>query len=131
MIANSVVLPAPFGPISAVMRPVSAVNEAWSTARSPPKRLETCSTRSSMSAMAVLRGLRRCSARLPKALTQVRHDAGDAARRKRDHHDQHAAVDDEIKPRRCTCRDLGQLAECLDHQCAKQRAEYRADAADD
>ena len=28
MIANSVVLPAPFGPISAVMRPVCAANDA-------------------------------------------------------------------------------------------------------
>ena len=28
MMANSVVLPAPFGPISAVMRPASAVNDA-------------------------------------------------------------------------------------------------------
>jgi hypothetical protein len=42
--ANSVVLPAPFGPISAVMRPVSAVNDALSTASNPPKRFDTFST---------------------------------------------------------------------------------------
>ena len=70
MIANSVVLPAPFGPISAVMRPASAVNDALSTASRPPKRLETFSTRSRGSATAALRAAvrtnrRRRSAKMP------------------------------------------------------------------
>ena len=51
MIANSVVLPAPLGPISPVMRPTGAASEAASSASRPPKRLETRSTVSSASAM--------------------------------------------------------------------------------
>src|SRR2546421_3491472 len=43
---NTVVLPAPFGPISAVMSPRAAENERSSTATSPPKRMVRCSTRS-------------------------------------------------------------------------------------
>ena len=50
MIENKVVLPAPFGPISAVMRPGKAANEALFTASRPPKRLETFSTWSKASA---------------------------------------------------------------------------------
>ena len=46
MIANSVVLPAPLGPISAVMRPAGAASEAASSASSPPKRFDTRSTAS-------------------------------------------------------------------------------------
>ena len=78
MIENRVVLPAPFGPISAVMRPASASNDAWSTASRPPKRLETFSTRSRASVTAALR---RCG-RPDKPAAQVGEDAGDAARRK-------------------------------------------------
>ena len=37
--AKSVVLPAPFGPISAVMRPACASSDASETATRPPKRL--------------------------------------------------------------------------------------------
>src|SRR5215210_4994293 len=43
---NTVVLPAPFGPISAVISPRAAENDRSSTATSPPKRIERCSTRS-------------------------------------------------------------------------------------
>ena len=58
---NSVVLPAPLGPISAVMRPSGAASEAALTASRPPKRRETRSTTRSGSAMAGLhdRGCRR------------------------------------------------------------------------
>src|SRR5581483_8951005 len=86
MIENSVVLPAPLGPIRAVMAPVSATNDALSTASKPPKRFETFATRSSGSATAALQ------------------QTGDAARREGDHQDQHAAVDDEVEPR-CVAGD--------------------------
>jgi hypothetical protein len=47
---NTVVLPAPFGPISAVMAPRAAVNERSFTATRPPKRIVRCSTASNGSA---------------------------------------------------------------------------------
>src|SRR5207237_5057018 len=43
---TTVVLPAPFGPISAVMAPRAAENDRSSTATRPPKRMERRSTRS-------------------------------------------------------------------------------------
>src|SRR6516164_8005592 len=43
---NTVVLPAPFGPISAVISPRRAANEKSLTATRPPKRMLRCSTRS-------------------------------------------------------------------------------------
>src|SRR5271170_5245321 len=55
IIANKVVLPAPFGPIRAVMRPAWTLSETLSTASNPPKRLLTPSTRSSGSAMGLFR----------------------------------------------------------------------------
>src|SRR5262249_31687402 len=113
IIANSVVLPAPFGPISAVMRPASAASETRLTASRPPKRFETFSTPSSGSAMA------------------APQQAGDAVRRKGDDDDQHTTVNHKIKPRRVTGDELGCFAERAHHQCAKQRSEHGADAADD
>src|SRR5262245_34371625 len=41
---NTVVLPAPFGPISAVMSPRRALKEKSLIATSPPKRMLRCST---------------------------------------------------------------------------------------
>src|SRR2546423_7068014 len=111
MIENSVVLPAPFGPTSATIWPSSTVSAAWSSASSPPKRREMFSTRS-ISVMAP-------------------QQSRDAARRERHDEDQHAAVDDEVEPRRVARYQFGDLAERLDHQCAEQRAVHRADAADD
>src|SRR5207247_1625533 len=43
MTLNRVVLPAPFGPISAVIDPSLTSRVAPSTARMPPNRLTTCS----------------------------------------------------------------------------------------
>ena len=40
---NNVVLPAPFGPISPKISPVSTANDTSLTATTPPKRRETCS----------------------------------------------------------------------------------------
>ena len=97
MIANSVVLPAPFGPISAVMRPSSAANEARSTASSPPKRLAmTFSHRSS----GLSHGALRCFVARSAAAHAAREDTRDAARRERHDQHQHAAVDHEVEPGR-------------------------------
>ena len=41
---NSVVLPAPFGPISPVIAPSDTSSEQWSTARTPPNSLTTSRT---------------------------------------------------------------------------------------
>src|SRR4051812_12388564 len=114
MIENRVVLPAPFGPISAVMHPGIAANDALFTASRPPKRLETFSTWSRASATIRLRE-RRLSEELAM---QAGEDAGDALRREGDDKDQHAAVDDQIETRRAAGQELGQFAERLDHQCA-------------
>src|SRR5215831_9898190 len=130
MMAKSVVLPAPFGPISAVMRPAGASNEAWSTAKSPPKRFEMRSTRRSGSGMGRLR-CRAGAARPPPQAPQVGQDAGDAARREGHHEHQHATVDNEIEAGRIAGDELRRLAERFDHQGAEQRAEHRAGAADD
>src|SRR6185436_768823 len=46
---NSVVLPAPFGPISPTMRPGATSNDTPSSATMPPKRTPTCSTFSNAS----------------------------------------------------------------------------------
>src|SRR5262245_20416289 len=103
--ANSVVLPAPFGPIRAVMRPASAVNEALSTASSPPKRFDTLSTRRS-SAMAAPR------CHVVHAAEQVAdavRETCDAARRERDDEHQHAAVNDEVEAGRVAGEKLGRL----------------------
>src|SRR5271165_6828685 len=130
MMENSVVLPAPFGPISAVMRPVSATNDAWSTASSPPKRLQTWSTRSNGSAMTALQCRRNCAV-APKALAPIEQGARNTARRKCHDNDQHAAIDDKIKSRRIRRNELGELAKRLDDERAKQRAEHGAGAAND
>src|ERR1043166_607796 len=129
IIENSVVLPAPFGPISAVMRPVSAVNDALSTASNPPKRFDTFSTWSSVSATAVLR---RCGVLgLLEHASHARDQSEQAAWRKGHHENQHATVDHEIETRCVAGQKLGELAQRLDHQSAEQRPEHRADAADD
>src|SRR5580704_10305272 len=128
IMANKVVLPAPFGPIRAVMRPVWTSSETLSTASNPPKRLLTPSTRSSDSAMGLLRlqGIHG-SETLPHFAKQP----GDAARRKSHDQDKNAAVDDQIEPRRVAGDKLCRFAQRLDHQRAKQRTEHRAGAADD
>src|SRR5580704_12365943 len=97
IIANKVVLPAPFGPMSAVIRPVSTSSETLSTASNPPKRLLTPSTRSSGSTMGPLRlqGIRG-----GETLPHFAQQPSNAARRKSHDQDENAAIDDEIEPRR-------------------------------
>src|ERR1041385_7377628 len=129
MIENSVVLPAPFGPISAVMRPVSAVNDALSTASNPPKRFDTFSTASSVSATAALR---RCDVLgLLEHAAHARGQSEDAARRKGHHENEHASIDHKVEARRVAGHKLGEFAQRLDHQRTEKRSDHRADAADD
>src|SRR5690349_20269387 len=87
MMENSVVLPAPFGPISAVMQPACAANEASFTASRPPKRRDTFSTWSRASPMAALRE-RTQPARYPST-----DEPRNPARSKADDRDQHQTVD--------------------------------------
>src|SRR5438132_12433147 len=128
MMENSVVLPAPLGPISAVIRPASTASEALSTARRPPKRLNTRSTRSSGSAMGALQDRRPQTRKTP---TQIGQQARDPVRGKGYDQHEHAAVNDEVEAGRIAGDELGQFAERLDDHRAKQRPEHGADAADD
>src|SRR5580704_16861818 len=128
---KSVVLPAPFGPISAVMRPASADSEAALTASRPPKRRETPSTERSGSA----------TGRLPDrsaqfgAAQEICADIGDGADqsawRKADDQHKHGAINHEIKPRHVAGHKLDAFAEEFHDQRARQGAEHSADAADD
>src|SRR5580704_15161306 len=126
--ANKVVLPAPFGPIRAVMRPHSTLSETLSTASNPPKRLLTPSTRSSGSAMGLLRPQRFQSS---EALPRLEQQSGNAARGESDDQDKNAAIDDEIEPRRVAGDKFCRFTQHLDHERAEQRTEYRAGTADD
>src|SRR5215470_3801268 len=131
MIENRVVLPAPFGPMRAVIRPLSAENDARSSASKPPKRFDTCSTRSRSSTMIAFNRRRQSGPGGWDAVAKVEEDAGDAARRDCDDQNENASVDDEIESGCITGRELGDLAKRLDHECAEQGAENGPDAADD
>src|SRR6476646_1091404 len=115
MMANSVVLPAPFGPTSATIWPSSAVNEARSSASSPPKRRVMFSTRR-ISPIGALR--------LAQGAPHADEDPGDATRRERHDQHQHAAVDHQIKSRRVAGHQLGGLAERAHDKRAEQRPVY-------
>src|SRR5262245_33601774 len=126
MMENSVVLPAPLGPISAVIRPASTASETLSTARRPPKRLNTRSTRSS-----AMGALQERAPQTRKTRTQIGQQAHDPVRGKGHDQNQHAAVDDKVEAGRIAGDELGQFAERLDDQRADERPEHGADAPDD
>src|SRR5215471_13872297 len=123
MIENSVVLPAPFGPMRAVIPPALAENDARSSASMPPKRFDTFSTRSRASSIVALQrsppgGLGRWQA------MAVGKDAGDAARRDGDHENEYTSVDHEIETRGIAGHDLAELPQRLDHQGAQQGSKH-------
>src|SRR5215469_4107882 len=128
MMENSVVLPAPLGPISAVIRPASTASETLSTARRPPKRLNARSTRSSGSAMGALQER---APQTRKTRTQIGQQAHDPVRGKGHNQNQHAAVDDKVEAGRIAGDELGQFAERFDDQRTDERPEHGADATDD
>src|ERR1700750_2251511 len=97
MAANSVVLPAPFGPISAVTRPASALNDASVSAASPPKRFDKPSTLRSASAMRVLRRRDLAAGQPLHHVAQVLQQTRNAAPRKGNHQNQYAAIDHEVE----------------------------------
>src|SRR5688572_22558058 len=130
MMEKSVVLPAPFGPMSPVMHPVVAVSEAEFTASKPPKRQDTRSTDKSCSAIRRL-GFSWTVDAAHEAAPHAVDDADQAARRESDHYDQDTAINNEIESWRVTCHELGRLSQSLHHQGAEQRTENGAGAADD
>src|SRR5215472_9964180 len=116
MSANSVVLPAPFGPISPVMRPSGAVSDTPFTANKPPKRRDTRSTAKSGS---VMPGLRKCGGTHP-SVAPLRKPADQPAWREPDNQHQCAPIDDQIEPGRVAAGDrLCALAEPAHDQCAE------------
>src|SRR6266536_5092103 len=80
MTLKRVVLPAPFGPMMPTISPGAARSETSPTAVSPPKRLVTASSSS-------------IAARGADALAEP---SDQALRDQADHHDEEAAVDDEV-----------------------------------
>src|SRR5215831_2115434 len=132
MTANSVVLPAPFGPISPVMRPSDADNEAALTASRPPKRCDTPSTASSGSAMGRL-PRRRVRNERPahQPFLHVANCAHDAAPREGNDQNESGAIGYQIEPGSIAGDQLGAFAEGLDDERAEQRAEDGAGATDD
>src|SRR5215470_5954342 len=131
MIENSVVLPAPFGPMSAVMRPCSAANDARSSASNPPKRFDTCSTRNRGSTMAAPQRCRYSNPGCQDALAQIEQNAGNPARRHCNDQNEYASVDHEIEAGGTAGRQLGEFSERLDDECTQQWTEQRAHASDD
>ena len=129
MMANSVVLPAPFGPISAVMRPFGRDErrgihrqQAAEAARDALDRRAEAQPWPASAPMLERR---------VEPLPRLREAADQAARREPDDQHQHRAVDDEVEAGRVAGDQLRALAQRLDHQRAEQRTEHRADAADD
>src|SRR5258708_39173375 len=131
MIENSVVLPAPFGPMSAVMRPWSAANDARSSASNPPKRFDTCSTRNRGSTMAAPQRCRYSGPESQDVLAQIGQNAGDPARRHCNDQNEYASVDHEIEAGGVAGGELGEFSKRLDDERTQQRTEHRAHASDD
>src|SRR5215469_11368643 len=128
MIANNVVLPAPFGPINAMMWPSRAVNETSFTANRPPKRCDMRSTAKSGLPMAGLRKRRRAHHSAP----QLRKPTDQAAWRKPDDQHQDTTIHDQIDTGRIAAgHHLCALAQPSHHQCAKEWTDHRTGAADD
>src|SRR6478752_1385156 len=111
-VANSVVLPAPLGPIRPTISPERTSSDAWSTAFRPPNALE----RSRTSSMAA-------------ASQQAREAVGQAG------HDQDGAIDDQaerlhvLQRREDAGRGARQLVDGGERDRADQRAEDGAGAA--
>src|SRR5690606_34158995 len=127
---KSVVLPAPFGPMSATISPRRTASEALATARRPRKLLETPATSSRVS---VDSGI----VVIPRALeAQAPGDAGpDAMGHEHDRRAQGDAVEDLLDARDLVPGEFERRIDAFRHQRQHRRAEHRpeqgADAADD
>src|SRR5690348_15369123 len=111
MMPKSVVLPAPFGPIKAVISPSRATSDASSTAVRPPNRLVTPWT----SSMAELSDW--------WSAAEARAQAYEAVGQKRQDHDQQRAVEHQVQPRGATRHDAAHLVERAQRDRANQRPE--------
>src|SRR5262249_29581671 len=118
MTLNSVVLPAPLGPMIPTISPGAARSETWRTAVSPPKRLVTASS-SSIAA----RGVQALTEPADQALGNEAHDD-----------DEEAAVDDQIDAHQPAAHVAEGGAQARlqrgDEEGAHERAHGSADAAD-
>src|SRR4029450_12815613 len=125
MIEKSVVLPAPLGPITAVMRPSRAARDAPLTANSPPNRQVTRSTTSKGSAMPRLpRGGRGRCAMARQQAAYMRYPADQSTRCKPDDQHEYGAIDNKVEAGRIACHELCSLAERLAHPGPEQRPEH-------
>src|SRR5690242_6331789 len=97
MMLNSVVLPAPLGPITPVMLPFSTLKETSSSAVTPPKIWVMPQTSSMAGAFLPLE----------KLAAQVGHQPHQAARHEDHHHHYQAAVDDDVVIM-CSAQELRQ-----------------------
>src|SRR5579862_5747419 len=115
IIANSVVLPAPLGPISATMRPSGTASETSRTAARPPNDFARPSTSSIGDT-----GIGDADALAPAEPRQAAQPVGQEAD---DQHQDHA-VDHQAERRRVQIA-ARQLADRLQHERAEQRPEHR------
>src|SRR6185312_3011514 len=123
MIENSVVLPAPFGPMRAVIRRAEADSEAPLTAIRPPKPRETASTaRRGSATRPSPHGFSQRHEAARQRLARLHKGAGKPARRKRDHQHEHAAEYHQIETGDIAGYEFGAFAKRFDHQCTDQRA---------
>src|SRR5437660_888557 len=115
---NKVVLPAPLGPINAVIRPSRAASQTSATAARPPNRLLTCLTSSMF-------WFRRT--RAPETVAKPHQPVGEEAQ----HDDQQRAVECKVQAGRAASERGRCLAERAQDDRADQRPEHGAEAADD
>src|ERR1700730_13554030 len=124
-----VVLPAPFGPISATVSFSLTVMLTSCTARSPPKRLLRLRI-TSASAMNV--NLTRTGFVRHEAPIYVPHDTDQPGRSPKDYRHQDEAVDGQLHPADRTAEPALQQRRCrLQQDGADHGAPQRSDAADD
>src|ERR1051325_10618125 len=125
---NSVVLPAPFGPITAKAAPSGTAKLTSATARKPWKFFETLVT-SRSPAISVLRRFAAPQAQQP------RNRRPDAVRQDHHHQQETDAVEHAFGARRIEAKIGQQFLQCFrnpgEQECADHRAEQRTDAADD
>src|SRR5213594_1402850 len=118
MTLNSVVLPAPLGPMMPSRSPARTSRLTARTAVRPPKRLVTASS---------------VSTRPPR--TEPARDPGEPLGRESHDEDQHDAVDDEVDPGEPRLESGERRSQiCLegrDEQRAEERSERGSHAADD
>src|SRR5215475_12425318 len=131
MIEKSVVFPAPFGPISAVICPACAASEAAFTASKPPNlQVMPCTARSGSATAHLLgRNDRRSTPR--QQLAQMCEPADQPARHDPDDQHEHGAINNEIKSGSITRHELCTLAQGFDHERPKQRTKHCPNAAND